>query len=419
MAHSVLVVGLGRVGLPLALVLAERGDHVVGIDSDAGRLKAIRDRRMPFRDEGCDDLLRRHLNRGFRALGSAAEVAEPPGVIVLTLGTPVDEHLNPIFAQVEKAFAEMAPLVRRGALVLLRSTVAPGSMEYFADHLAGLTGLKVGESIFLAYCPERIASGRSLQEIREIPQIVGADDESSRSRAADFFAGLAPGVLTSDARSAELAKLFCNMYRYVNFALGNEFMMIASQFGCRIAEVRRLVNTDYKRGGLASPGLTGGPCLFKDGFFLLSRTPFNELVATAWKINEAVPAYLIEAVKTLVPLRRAKVALLGLAFKKEIDDTRNSLAFKVRKLLRAERAEVVSHDPYLPGAGIEEALRGADVVFVATNHGAFREAGLELLRGLAKPGAVVCDPWDLYETGRVVFRLAETGGAPADGGPTS
>ncbi|TMA35535.1 MAG: hypothetical protein E6J79_14890 [Deltaproteobacteria bacterium] len=239
-----------------------------------------------------------------------------------------------------------------------------------------------------------------------MPQIVGGIDPASTRAAADFFRLVTPTVHEIDARSAELAKLFCNMYRYVDFAVANEFMMITEQHGRDIYPIVEAINAGYKRGGLKTPGLTGGPCLYKDGFFLTGRIPYNELIASAWKINETVPAYLLERARGLKRIEGSKVAILGLTFKKNIDDTRNSLAFKLRKLLQAEGAAVHVHDPLVPSEPIEDALRDADLVFVAMNHDAFRGLGVDYLRRLARPDALVCDVWNLFGTGRILFSLS-------------
>jgi hypothetical protein len=177
------------------------------------------------------------------------------------------------------------------------------------------------------------------------------------------------------------------MYRYIDFAVGNEFMMIAAQHGREIHPIVDAINRDYKRGGLKSPGLTGGPCLYKDGFFLTGRIPYNELIASAWKIHETTPAWLVDQVR----MRRgeldgARVAVLGLSFKRDIDDVRNSLAFKLKKILLAEGADVHLHDPLLPYESREQALRDADVVFLAMNHSAFDTLTLGALRALVRPG---------------------------------
>ena len=184
-------------------------------------------------------------------------------------------------------------------------------------------------------------------------------------------------------------------------------MMIAAQHGREIYPILDAVNTGYKRGGIKAPGLTGGPCLYKDGFFLTGKIPYNELIAGAWKIHETVPAYLVEQVRaTGKQIDGGKAAVLGLAFKKNIDDTRNSLAFKLRKILLAEGAEVHLHDPLIPSEPLEEALRDADMVFLAMNHDVYAEQGIELLRRHARADAIVCDIWNLLGTGKIVFPLS-------------
>ena len=165
------------------------------------------------------------------------------------------------------------------------------------------------------------------------------------------------------------------------------------------------VNTGYKRGGIKAPGLTGGPCLYKDGFFLTGKIPYNELIASAWKINETVPAYMVDQVRALKPIDGSKAAVLGLAFKKNIDDTRNSLAYKLRKILLTEGAEVHLHDPLIPSEPLDDVLRNADFVFFAMNHDAYTELTPDVLRARARPDAVVCDIWNLLGTGKVVFPL--------------
>jgi UDP-N-acetyl-D-mannosaminuronic acid dehydrogenase len=197
------------------------------------------------------------------------------------------------------------------------------------------------------------------------------------------------------------------MYRYIDFAVSNEFMMIAAQHDREIYPILQAVNTGYKRGGIKSPGLTGGPCLYKDGFFLTGKIPYNELISVAWKIHETVPAYLVEQAKELKSIDGAKAAVLGLAFKKNIDDPRNSLAYKLRKILLAEGADVHVHDPLIPSQPLDDALRDADLVFFAMNHDEYLALDPDTLRTKAKPDAVVCDIWNMLGTGKIVFSLLE------------
>jgi UDP-N-acetyl-D-mannosaminuronic acid dehydrogenase len=405
MASQVAVIGLGRVGLPFALYLAQRGHTVQGIDSNADTVAALRAGRMPFREEGGQDALSATLGERFFP-GSELRALREVDTIIITLGTPVDDFNNPVFLPIENLLRAALPHLRPGQLLVLRSTVAPGATEHLGRLIERTTSFKIGRDLFLATCPERIAEGKSFSELPEVPQIVGGVDPASSERAAEFFRLVTPTVLMLDSRSAELAKLFCNMYRYIDFAVSNEFMMIAAQHGREVYPIIDAVNHGYKRGGIKSPGLAGGPCLYKDGFFLINKIPYNELIASAWKIHETTPAYLIEQARAYKAIDGAKTAILGLTFKKNIDDTRNSLAFKLKKLLLAEGADVHLHDPFIPSETRDDALRDADFVFVAINHDAFQDLTPDTLRRQARPDAVVCDIWNLLGTGKIVFSLA-------------
>ncbi|MBI3722365.1 nucleotide sugar dehydrogenase [bacterium] len=400
--EKVAVVGVGRVGLPLALYLADHGMAVVGIDVDPKRIETLRAKRMPFIEHGAGELLEKHGGGRFHPTTEVSAISQVE-VVILTLGTPVDEHLNPDFGAIEALFADLRPHLRKGQLVVLRSTVTPGTTEYVQKRLRTY-GFDVGKDIFLAFCPERIAEGRSIEELPEIPQIVGALEAESRARATAFFEGLVRMVVPSDARSAEIAKLFCNVYRYVDFAIGNEFMMIADIFERDIYEIVELVNKGYKRAGLKRPGFTGGPCLYKDGFFLVERTPYPDLLTTAWKINESVPAYLIEGLSKRMGTLEGKVVLiLGLAFKKEIDDTRNSLSYKAIKILGRRGATVLKHDPFVLPGDLDPFLKQADAVFVCTDHDAYRALGRKGLAQKTRAGTHVADVWNVFGSGKVFF----------------
>jgi UDP-N-acetyl-D-mannosaminuronic acid dehydrogenase len=399
---TVAIVGLGRVGLPLALVFAEHGCRVLGVEVDAARLQTLQGGRMPFLEEDAEELLARHLNQTFHP-GSDPSAVETADFVVLTFGTPVDEHMNPAYAELERVVAGLLPHFRARQTLILRSTVAPGTTKYLRRFLEAHTRLVVGKDFFLAFCPERIAEGFAIREIAEIPQIIGALDAESGHRAADLFVRIAPQVLHGDATAAELAKLFCNMHRYIDFAIGNEFMFIAMQHGANIFEVVELVNRDYKRAGLKLPGLTGGPCLYKDGFFLVDRVPFTDLISVAWKINETVPGFLIERIKRERDLGGLTAAILGLAFKRNIDDSRNSLAYKARKILAAEGCRTLLHDPWLAPGDLEALVRQADVVFVAMNHDVYRDLGRNRFGSWLKDDAIVCDVWNLFGRGEVVY----------------
>lgn len=403
---TVAVVGIGRVGLPLAIFLAHKGHLVYGIDVDKEKINLLSRSQMPFMEEGAVDLLKKYLNKSLLVSTDFANIAKAK-IIILTLGTPVDENMNPSFVQIDKALEKASPYFSKDQLLILRSTVSPGTTRYVQSYLNDLGKIKVGTNFYLAFCPERIAEGKSLTELVEIPQVVGGVDRLSTQKAAEFFQNLGIQVNKSDDISAELAKLFTNMYRYINFAIANEFMILAGNYNRDIYKIVDLVNKNYKRGGLALPGLTGGPCLFKDGFFLVGDVPFSDLITTSWKINESIPLFLISKAKYRRKLEGKKAVILGLAFKAEIDDIRESLAFKVKKALERERAKVYLHDPYVPGYqnDLDETLKDADFIFLATNHSYYKKLDIAKIKKLVSANCIICDVWNIFKTNKIIFTI--------------
>lgn len=408
---KVAIVGIGRVGLPLALVLADSGFFVYGIGRDPKKIDKIKKGIMPFIEKGADFLLKKYINKNFTATTSY-KIIKDVDVAILTLGTPIDENMNPVYDQIDTALEMMKPYLKENQLLLLRSTVAPETTEYVKLYINDLKKLKVGKNFYLAFCPERIAEGYAIEEIKSIPQIIGGVDPKSTQKAVEFFNQIGVECLATDSISAELGKLFTNMYRYLSFAIANEFMVIAGKYHKDIYQIVNLVNKNYKRGGLALPGLTAGPCLFKDGLFLISDLPYADLILTSWKINESIPLYLVTKIRERIKLDGKKVAILGLAFKPEIDDIRESLSFKVRKAFLRERAQVILHDPYVseyPRQVIEQdvykALKGAEVVFIATNHKVYRELNIKKVSEIVHKNCIICDVWNVFNTNKIVFTV--------------
>ena len=404
---NVAVIGIGRVGLPLALVLADKGYQVLGVDVDRDRLAAINQKILPFLEEGAETLLKKYYGNGFTTvyndLGPSIEQSD---IIIITLGTPIDSSYMPNFSQIINFFEEACPFLREGQLIILRSTIAPGVTESVKRLIALKSKLKVGHDIFLAYCPERIAEGKAVQELSEIPQIIGSLDDKSANLAANIFRKITKTIHFTSPLSAELAKLYCNIYRYIDFAIGNEFMMIAEQQGADIYEVLKLVNDGYKRAGLKSPGFTAGPCLVKDSFFLLDKSPYLDLMVAAWRINENLPGFLVNKLKEKHgSFIGKKVAILGLAFKKNIDDTRYSLSPKLQNYFLGEGASVMTHDPLISSDTLEATLEDADFVIIATNHDEYKESGLKQIIRFAKESCIICDIWNMWGTNKILFNL--------------
>src|SRR5581483_8078206 len=408
---KVAVIGIGRVGLPLSLVLAREGHFVYGVGRDDKKMQSLREGQMPFIEEGGASLLTKLINKNF-LVTTDYSVSKECEFIILTLGTPIDENMNPIYDQLNNSMEMLKPYLRPGQTLILRSTVSPRTTQYIKSLVETNKKIRVGKNFYIAFCPERIAEGQSIEEIKEIPQIIGGVDKKSTKIAQEFFRTICEEKIATDDVSAELAKLFTNMYRYINFAIANEFMVLASNYNRDVYEIVNLVNFKYKRGGLSVPGLTGGPCLFKDGFFLISDMPFVDLIATSWKINESIPPLLIKRVKERMKLKDKKTVILGLAFKADTDDIRESLSFKVRKELLRERAQVTLHDPYVKEysnqkieKNVYKALENADVIFLTTKHKEYRKLNIKKIKAIVKKNCIVCDIWNILGTGKIVYRL--------------
>jgi len=400
------VLGIGRVGLPLALVLAKEGYKVFGIDIDKKLINSLNQGQMPFREKGADKLLKANIKKNFIATTDMS-VVNKCKYIILTLGTPVDENMNPSLVQIDTALKSIKSYLKPNQVLILRSTVSPRTTEYVARFINKIKGLTIGKNFYLAFCPERIAEGKAVEEIYEIPQIIGGVDKKSAEKAAELFKVFKIKCWLTDSVSAELAKLFTNMYRYISFAIANEFMILADKHDRDIYEIVDLVNRDYKRGGLALPGFTGGACLFKDGFFLINDIPYTDLISTAWKINEAVPLFFVNDIRKKMKLAGKKAVILGAAFKANIDDIRESLSFKVKKALEREGAKVVMHDPLVKqyNHDLDKALKNASLVFIAAKHDYYlKNLNIARIKKLAKKNCLICDVWNIFKTNKIIFK---------------
>lgn len=409
--NVVCVIGIGRVGLPFALSMCEEGFTVYGIGRDKEKIENINKGKMPFIEDQGPKLLKKHVGKHFFAT-TEYECIKKSSYIILTLGTPVDDNMNPVYDQILMAIEKSLPYFNPNQILILRSTVSPKTTSYVKNLIEKKSALKVGKNFFLAFCPERISEGHTISEIKQLPQIIGADDKKSSKLAITFFKRLGISTMPTDTVSAELGKLFTNMYRYVNFAVANEFMILAKKYDRDIYAINNLVNKNYKRGGLMLPGLSGGPCLFKDGFFLISGLPFADLVLTSWKINESIPIILVEEISKLINLENKKVVILGLAFKAESDDIRESLSFKAKNAFLREGAKVELHDPFITShkswkieKNVYESLKNADVIFIATNHKIYKRLQLKRIKKIVNKNCIVGDVWNVLGTGKIVYKI--------------
>jgi UDP-N-acetyl-D-mannosaminuronic acid dehydrogenase len=409
---DVSVIGLGRVGLPLALSFADRGLRVIGIDNDPVRVGAVREGRMPFEETGAQELLARvTAEPGRLTVSERVADAAQARHIVITLGTPSFSHIEIDMRDIRSALDDLLGVLTPGHCLILRSTIAPGTTEFVAGYLAKHRGFAIGEEVFVAHAPERIAAGRFLEEIDTLPCIVGGVRARSGEVAGELFGAFDAPIVQTTPVQAELAKIWTNILRYATFALPNLLMMDCERYGANVFDVIELINRDYPRGGIAQPGLTAGTCLRKDFTFSEERSAAPGMLLAVSRVNESVPLFLLEGAKRrLGSLADRKVAVLGLAFKADTDDERDSLAHKLIRLLERELADVVAHDPLVstPTVSLAEAVEGADVVVMATNHSDFRdERTLATITERAAQDCLIVDPWNCWGAAQVFAYASE------------
>jgi UDP-N-acetyl-D-mannosaminuronic acid dehydrogenase len=384
--------GGGHVGLPLSLTLADAGLRVGVYDTNQATLDTIAAGEMPFLETGADELLRSVLATGRLELGTSGEMIERTDTLIVVVGTPVDEFLGPSMTVFERVVDQVAPHLRKGALVVMRSTVYPGTTAYVRQHLE-----EAGCEVDVAFCPERIAEGHALEELHSLPQIIGADDDRAADRATALFRNLVDKTVRTSTKEAELAKLFTNTWRYMKFAVANQFFMIADQAGVDYTNVLRAIREDYPRAAdLPGPGFAAGPCLFKDAMQLSAFTSDHfPMGQAAMQVNEGLPAYIVSALERRYGgLNGTTVGILGMAFKAESDDTRASLSYKLRKLLSWAGARVLATDPYVDDdrlVTLECVLQDSDVLVLGAPHRAYR--------GLQVGGKDVVDVWGVLGGG--------------------
>jgi UDP-N-acetyl-D-mannosaminuronic acid dehydrogenase len=383
--------GCGHVGLPLSLAFARSGLRVAIHDIDERAVAMVRSGRMPFLERGAQPLLEEYIGKSLIVSTEQSLVSQAKFVIVV-IGTPVDEHLNPTFHKMRRFFVSLLPFLADGQCLVLRSTVFPGTTEKIRELVESS-----GRDVRVAYCPERIAEGKSLEELTSLPQIVSGCDERAAAMAGELFGTIAKSIIRLAPIEAELAKIFTNVWRYIQFATSNQFLMIATDYGLDFYKIFDAVTRDYPRmAGLPRSGFAAGPCLFKDTMQLAAAANDNfALGQAAMQINEGLPNFLVRRLKQTYPLHRMSVGILGMAFKAESDNPRESLSYKLRKVLEYEAGEVLCTDVYIRDPAFvsaNELIERSELLILGAPHAAYRT--------LAIPdGTPLIDIWDFFGKG--------------------
>lgn len=385
--NVVVVGGCGHVGLPLGIVLASRGLSVSLLDIDAAKVETINSGIMPFREDGAEPILKQVLGKTLRAT-TDPDCLRSADIVITVVGTPVDRHLNPTVHELYRSLDNVLQYVQDGALLVLRSTVSPGVTKLVYQRIRSLD-----RDIDLAFCPERIAEGNAMEELVKLPQIISAFEPAAMRRARELFLIIAPTVIELTPLEAELAKLFTNSWRYLNFAISNQFYMLAETYGLDFYRIHDAVTREYPRmRSFARAGFAAGPCLLKDTLQLSAFSGNNFFLGhAAMLVNEGLPNFIISQLRQ-VDLASKRVAILGMAFKGDSDDIRDSLSYKLKKLLEVECKEVLCTDPFAPDpelVPLDEAVRQAEVIVLGAPHSVYRDLQIP-------SGKVVVDIWNYW-----------------------
>jgi UDP-N-acetyl-D-mannosaminuronic acid dehydrogenase len=390
----VVIGGCGHVGLPLALAFADRGANVAIYDVSETAVAAVNSGKMPFAEPGADEVLQRVLSQGRLHAGTDPAIVGSAEHVVVVIGTPVDEHLNPDQAAIPKALGGCAGYFKDGQILILRSTVFPGVTALVEKMVAGL-----GLNIDVAFCPERIAEGKAMTELFELPQIVSSRTSEGAERAARLFGRLTGQLVRMSPEEAELAKLFTNTWRYIKFAAVNQLYMMANERGLDFERIRQGLAQDYPRAqDMPAAGFAAGPCLFKDTMQLAAFNNNNfALGHSAMAVNEGMPLYVVSRLEQRFDLGSMTVGILGMAFKGGSDDIRSSLSYKLKRILTFKAGAVLCTDPYVTTdpnlSSLDEVLAKSDLLVVGAPHPEYKTIRTD------KP---VADVWNIFGNGVLI-----------------
>ena len=307
------------------------------------------------------------LTSGNLIVSLKSECVSDAKYVIITIGTPVDEYLNPKYRQFLEFIEDIKQYLEPSQIIIVRSSVFPRTCKQIMNVLGN------DQEWHLAYCPERIVQGYAVQELEKLPQIVAGFSDYAIEKTSELFNQIANKIIITSMGEAELVKLFSNSWRYIQFAIANQFYMIAKDFGVDYDRTREIMIDGYDRAkGLPSAGFTAGPCLLKDTMQLASFNNNQFLLGqAAMNVNEGLPNYIVNNLKKEFDLSKKTVGILGMAFKADVDDIRDSLSYKLGKLLRFEGAKVLYSDEFAKDPSFinkEELINSSDIIIFATKH---------------------------------------------------
>lgn len=368
--YDVLIVGgFGHIGLPLGILFAHKNLSTCLYDIDKKTYKIIKKGKMPFTEYGADSLLKKNLqNKKLKLTLNIKSIKDAKNVII-TIGTPVDEYLNPKTKQFIDLFKTIIPYLNKSQNIIIRSSVFP-------DTCKRIYALLKDKKFNISYCPERIVQGHGIEELQKLPQIVSGFSKDAINQSSSLFRKITPKIIKTTVKEAELIKLFTNSLRYIQFATANQFYMICENFGVNYNSLRKSLVNGYDRAKwLPSAGFASGPCLMKDTMQLAAFNKNNfPLGHSAMILNEGLPNFIVDELSRKIDLTKKKVGILGMTFKANIDDTRDSLSFKLAKILLFKGAKVLCSDEFAKNKEFvskEKILKESDIIIIGTPHKAY------------------------------------------------
>jgi UDP-N-acetyl-D-mannosaminuronic acid dehydrogenase len=385
------ILGLGYIGLPTASMFAVAGQTVIGVDPSPRVRAALESGRLPIEEPELETLVTAALQSGHLQVRARPE---PADAFIVAVPTPLHAAGGRAdLSFVEQAARDIVPFVRRGNVVVLESTVPPGTTRGVLAPILAESGLVPGRDVHVAHCPERVLPGRILLELVQNDRLAGGLTPECAEHAADLYAAFVKGaIMRTDATTAEMVKVMENTYRDVNVALANEFALIAEHVGVDVWEAIRLAN-HHPRVNVLRPGPgVGGHCIAVDPWFLADAAPAAaRLIRTARQINDGMPEHVLDRLADLVS-PRGSIALLGVTYKAEVDDVRESPALRVAELAAARGYDVRLCDPHVAASTalparllpLEQAVRDVEAVVLLVDHAAFRHLDVDLVAALVK-----------------------------------
>ncbi len=383
-----IVGGAGHIGLPLGLLLKSKNKRVVLYDKNTKIINKINSGIMPFIEKGANKLLKKNKEKIFAT--NNIKYIKNVKIVIVCIGTPITNNLKPNFKYFFRLFEELKSHLNKDQVIIIRSSIYPGSCR----KIINILGKKFKH---ISYCPERVVQGLAIKELPKLPQIVTGLSKKSIFVSKKLFKLICKKIIVTTILEAELIKLFSNAWRYINFSISNEFYMICKNLNINYSQLRKIMINGYSRNkDMPLAGFAAGPCLFKDTIQLSAFLKNNFILGkTATLINENLPNFILKKLKEEYKskLKYKTIGVLGLAFKADIDDARDSLSIKLIKLIKKNKLKVVFSDEYIKhpeGISKKNLVKFADIIIIATPHKAYNKIKFP-------KNKKIVDTWGIFE----------------------